>query len=336
MDVLKKQLEERKRKLAESAAVPQKKYRTKAEIDQERAEKYLEEQRQLEEERARKREEKRLELERAMSVGRRQKVEEAEEEEFVSVLAVDEVKRLVFPSHNFCILIFSCRLLRKANAPVTLFGETDAQREKRLRDYQLLHAIDDRDVAGLNQEQLLEKDGDHESDDEEDRSAGAAGTEISAEKEPELFIITWLKQSMQQWKDHLDQAGEAAGKLELANWKQSVRFLRPLYKVLRTKTVLEDVRANLVKIVEMCHQQEYVQANDYYLRMSIGNSAWPMGVTAVGIHQRSAREKIANSQSQVAHVLNDETQRRYIQTVKRLITFRQKINPNTIPTKNMA
>eukprot|EP00698_Gefionella_okellyi_P018323 TRINITY_DN5481_c0_g1_i2.p1 TRINITY_DN5481_c0_g1~~TRINITY_DN5481_c0_g1_i2.p1 ORF type:complete len:321 (+),score=81.97 TRINITY_DN5481_c0_g1_i2:28-990(+) len=320
MDVLKKQLEERKRKLAESAAVPQKKYRTKAEIDQERAEKYLEEQRQLEEERARKREEKRLELERAMSVGRRQKVEEAEEEEFVSVLAVDEVKRL----------------LRKANAPVTLFGETDAQREKRLRDYQLLHAIDDRDVAGLNQEQLLEKDGDHESDDEEDRSAGAAGTEISAEKEPELFIITWLKQSMQQWKDHLDQAGEAAGKLELANWKQSVRFLRPLYKVLRTKTVLEDVRANLVKIVEMCHQQEYVQANDYYLRMSIGNSAWPMGVTAVGIHQRSAREKIANSQSQVAHVLNDETQRRYIQTVKRLITFRQKINPNTIPTKNMA
>ena len=51
--------------------------------------------------------------------------------------------------------------------------------------------------------------------------------------------------------------------------------------------------------------------NDAYLEMAIGNAAWPIGVTMVGIHARTGREKI--SARNVAHVLNDETQRKYIQ-----------------------
>lgn len=39
----------------------------------------------------------------------------------------------------------------------------------------------------------------------------------------------------------------------------------------------------------------------------------------VGIHERSAREKI--HASQVAHVLNDESARKWIQGLKRLMTF---------------
>lgn len=34
------------------------------------------------------------------------------------------------------------------------------------------------------------------------------------------------------------------------------------------------------------------------VRLSVGNAAWPMGVTMVGIHERAAREKI--NQSQIA------------------------------------
>ena len=45
--------------------------------------------------------------------------------------------------------------------------------------------------------------------------------------------------------------------------------------------------------------------------MAIGNAPWPIGVTMVGIHARTGREKI--SARNVAHVLNDETQRKYIQ-----------------------
>jgi len=45
--------------------------------------------------------------------------------------------------------------------------------------------------------------------------------------------------------------------------------------------------------------------------MAIGNAPWPIGVTMVGIHARTGREKIFARN--VAHVLNDETQRKYIQ-----------------------
>ena len=55
----------------------------------------------------------------------------------------------------------------------------------------------------------------------------------------------------------------------------------------------------------------YFQANDAYLEMAIGNAPWPIGVTMVGIHARTGREKIFARN--VAHVLNDETQRKYIQ-----------------------
>lgn len=45
-------------------------------------------------------------------------------------------------------------------------------------------------------------------------------------------------------------------------------------------------------------------ANDVYLRMSIGNAPWPIGVTNVSIHERSADDRIGTSN--VGHVLNDE------------------------------
>jgi len=45
----------------------------------------------------------------------------------------------------------------------------------------------------------------------------------------------------------------------------------------------------------------------------------------VGIHERSGRSKIFSSQ--IAHILNDETQRKYLQAVKRLMTISQKQAP---------
>jgi pre-mRNA-splicing factor 18 len=59
--------------------------------------------------------------------------------------------------------------------------------------------------------------------------------------------------------------------------------------------------------------------------MSIGNEPWPLGVTMVGIHERSARERI--HQDNIAHILNNEQQRHYIQAIKRLLTFAQRKHP---------
>jgi hypothetical protein len=45
----------------------------------------------------------------------------------------------------------------------------------------------------------------------------------------------------------------------------------------------------------MCRVRQYTKAADSYLLLSIGKAAWPMGVTMVGIHERSSREKIFSS-----------------------------------------
>jgi hypothetical protein len=66
-----------------------------------------------------------------------------------------------------------------------------------------------------------------------------------------------------------------------------------------------------------------------YVGLAIGNAPWPIGVTSIGIHERSAREKIG-AQSQ-AHAMHDEETRKYLQSVKRLMTFAQRIYP-TVPS----
>jgi pre-mRNA-splicing factor 18 len=57
------------------------------------------------------------------------------------------------------------------------------------------------------------------------------------------------------------------------------------------------------------------------MRLAIGNAAWPVGVTSVTMHERANDQKIATNK--VAHALNDETQRKWIQSIKRLMTFAQ-------------
>ncbi|XP_056000658.1 pre-mRNA-splicing factor 18-like isoform X1 [Ostrea edulis] len=107
--------------------------------------------------------------------------------------------------------------------------------------------------------------------------------------------------------------------------KHKVKYLKPLFKDLKHKTIDEDILDAMVIIVHHLMQRDYLKANDAYLEMAIGNAPWPIGVTMVGIHARTGREKI--SSRHIAHVLNDETQRKYIQALKRLMTQCQKIFP---------
>lgn len=71
--------------------------------------------------------------------------------------------------------------------------------------------------------------------------------------------------------------------------------------------------SNAISHFAKCVCAVFLQANDAYLQMAIGNAPWPIGVTMVGIHARTGREKIFSKH--VAHVLNDETQRKYIQVM---------------------
>ncbi|XWS46831.1 hypothetical protein CRYUN_Cryun14cG0102000 [Craigia yunnanensis] len=148
-------------------------------------------------------------------------------------------------------------------------------------------------------------------------------------------ILVFFKRLLNEWNQELREMGEAEkrtakGKSMVATFKQCARYLHPLFKFCRKKVLPDDIRQALLVVVECCMKRDYLAAMDQYIKLAIGNAPWPIGVTMVGIHERSAREKIYTNS--VAHIMNDETTRKYLQSIKRLMTFCQRRYP-TLPSK---
>lgn len=98
-------------------------------------------------------------------------------------------------------------------------------------------------------------------------------------------------------------------------FEQTKRNLVPLYDRLKHRQISDELLTGLWMMVQAMRSRNYLHANDIYLKLAIGNAPWPIGVTSVGIHERSAREKIShvmNSTSH-AHIMNDEATRKYFQ-----------------------
>lgn len=143
-------------------------------------------------------------------------------------------------------------------------------------------------------------------------------------------ILKFLKFLLELWGRRLNDRNESdkrltQGRLMTAIYTQTQEYLKPMFKQLTKQTIADDILKHLIIIIKYLLERDYVHANDAYLQMAIGNAPWPIGVTMVGIHARTGREKIFAQN--IAHVLNDETQRKYIQALKRLMTQCQKMFP---------
>ncbi|KAI9280859.1 Prp18 domain-containing protein [Umbelopsis sp. AD052] len=237
------------------------------------------------------------------------------------------------------------RRLRAKGQPIRLFAETDKQRKARLRTLELMEersegqrndfmrTLDQMD-EGMNLEALKRK---AEGEDLTEKAAKKSRDDTAIvpvnmdwlRTEPEKLhplIYSYLKRMLREWEEALDERPEEVkrsgqGKRSAAMQKQTADYLRPLFKQLKSRAMEPDILARVTEITHHMQNRRYRDAQDSYLQLSIGNSPWPIGVTMVGIHERSAREKIFAAQ--VAHVLNDETTRKWIQSLKRLMTFAQ-------------
>lgn len=73
------------------------------------------------------------------------------------------------------------------------------------------------------------------------------------------------------------------------------------------------------------------------LSPNVGFRAWPIGVTMVGIHERSAREKLhENRKEGGAHIMSDEVTRKFLQSIKRCLSFCQTRWPPEDPLQLMG
>uniref|UniRef100_A0A803NRI9 Pre-mRNA-splicing factor 18 n=1 Tax=Cannabis sativa TaxID=3483 RepID=A0A803NRI9_CANSA len=223
------------------------------------------------------------------------------------------------------------RRLRILKQPITLFGEDDDSRLDRLK-YVLkagLFEVDSDMTEGQTNDFLRDI---AELRKQKDMKRMKANFEELCEEDK---ILVFFKKLLNEWKQELNEMQDAEkrtakGKSMVATFKQCARYLHPLFKFCRKKVLPDDIRQALMLFVNCCMRRDYLAAMDHYIKLAIGNAPWPIGVTMVGIHERSAREKIYTNS--VAHIMNDETTRKYLQSVKRLMTFCQRRYP-TMPSK---
>ncbi|NWW58294.1 PRP18 factor, partial [Ifrita kowaldi] len=251
------------------------------------------------------------------------------------------------------------RRLRERGEPMRLFGETDYDAFQRLRKIEIL-ALEVNKGLRNDLKDALDKIDQHYWNEIVGQEAGDDDTQKDLKVHEETTTIEELEalgESLGRGDDHYDMdvitkflkfllgvwakelnAREdyvkqgVQGKLISTTHKQTESYLRPLFRRLCKRTLPADIKESITDIIKFMLQREYVKANNAYLQMAIGNAPWPIGVTMVGIHARTGREKIFSKH--VAHVLNDETQRKYIQGLKRLMTLCQKHFP-TDPSKSV-
>ena len=133
---------------------------------------------------------------------------------------------------------------------------------------------------------------------------------------------------LSEWQIALDSrpkdvAESFQGKQAYGAMVQSRENMRPLFKKFERGDLEDGILEPVVEIVRAAQERKYVDANDGYLRLSIGKAAWPIGVTMVGIHERSAREKLHESDKGAAHIMSDEVTRKFLQSIKRCLSFAQ-------------
>ncbi len=159
------------------------------------------------------------------------------------------------------------------------------------------------------------------------------------QSDPPKIIYKYLKGLLKEWERELAERPESvtrsvAGRNESKTLKQCKDYIRPLFKLLKSRNLEGGLQFHLLKIVNFAKEGEFVKAHDSYMDVAIGRAAWPIGVTMVGIHARSGRAKIESSN--VAHVMNSELQRKYLTSVKRLLTFDQKRRKDVDPSKKVT
>ncbi|KAI1739869.1 hypothetical protein F4680DRAFT_126489 [Xylaria scruposa] len=210
--------------------------------------------------------------------------------------------------------------LRDLGEPVTLFGETHRARLKRYR--RLTTVV----TAGPIPTTL-------QLVDERDMKVSADAVPRDKEGRRYLFrqLASYFTMVLREWeaalaREQRERGREQdettfAGKAAVNAMVSSRANMVPLFRKFESGDLDDDILRPVVEIVQAAQERRYVDANDGYLRLSIGKAAWPIGVTMVGIHERSAREKLHDGER--GHVMGDEVTRKYLQSIKRCLTFAQ-------------
>jgi pre-mRNA-splicing factor 18 len=299
---------------------------------------------------------------------KRRKVNHNGQQEKVESSTGDEAHHHQQQQYSIAMVV---RELRSLGLPVTLFGENLLDRIQRVNEAKSRKAVvqlqeSEADEFRLGQghsirNPFLEKDDaitsndaaataavdaelvSHSNKESNDKRAKGVDRKLNegdmdGPPDPHKRIYRHFKGLLKQWEADLNERPDdvkrcLAGRNETKKLKQCKDYIRPLFQLCKRRQLEENLLNKLDQMVHYCEQGEFVRAHDAYMDVAIGRAAWPIGVTMVGIHARTGRAKIESAN--VAHVMNSELQRKYLTSVKRLLTFEQNKRTDVDPSKKV-
>ena len=209
--------------------------------------------------------------------------------------------------------------LQEMGEPRKLFGETHVQRLRRYRNLTAkgLAPVMSKGPISTTMELLPEA---------EMKVSDTVPKDEKGVKYLHRQIASYFDMLLSEWQSALARRPKEvkesfAGKQAYNNHTATLSNLKLLFTQLESHTLPSKLLTPIHEIVQLAQQRKYVSANDAYLRLSIGKAAWPIGVTMVGIHERSAREKLHGGET--AGILGDEGSRKMLQGIKRCLSFAQ-------------
>ncbi|EPY51264.1 U5 snRNP-associated protein Prp18 [Schizosaccharomyces cryophilus OY26] len=341
MDFLKEEIEKKRRQLEGKNDIPAKKAFRRGDWEKERERKYLEEQREMElkkEEKKRKLDEEKesYEKERLQSISKIAKVDEALSPSSPVVTGTAESPRVsesqistksTSPStrgeHSDLPHSEVIRKLREMKEPIKLFGESEEALVKRFFKIQK-----EKQVEQLEQDLLS-------------RGVELIEYQRASIEKPRISkqVVTFLRRGIYVWDKILiskpiTEQNNPEGQGQLKIFRQAKQDLETLIRLLIDGALNDDIFSKIAEICYRCQRKEFVKANDVYLQLTIGNAPWPIGVTMVGIHERSAHQRLKRDPN--TNILKDEKKRKCLQALKRFITFSEREDPDWFSEKDSS
>lgn len=234
--------------------------------------------------------------------------------------------------------------LRDIQYPIFLFGETRMQSYKRLLMLERVNKTKQRhkdsttnDLKNQGQvnvhleEMIKEEKGEAvEEDSDNDIDELEVGEDDNSKNQ--AYLYKWARRWLKEWQEYLAKRSEEdrikpEGKFETGQYRQSRRDLKPLMKKLKHRELDPKIAQMILDMAQYADAKDYIKAGEKYMELSIGNAAWPVGVNRINIHCRAGATKIGNATGDVAHILGDETTRKFMMVIKRLLTLAERLYP---------
>lgn len=92
-------------------------------------------------------------------------------------------------------------------------------------------------------------------------------------------VLNYFKFIIKKWSHELnerdiDEKKSVQGKIETAIQQQTVAYMKPLFRKLKSNTLQDDILESLINVVNCVLKRNYIRANEFFLEMAIGNAPW--------------------------------------------------------------